>query len=244
MLYILQAKLFQMKFLFTLPVMLFMISCGTGRPVASSGMQDQPGQDTLITQSLFNDRNSSIPEENIQKLLDGNYKLPVNLRVALVRIDNSPQRRYSWNDETFLKTQQSYLDLFTEQLRKSPRVQKVSVIPELIVSKSPSFTQLREAAVRMQADVVLVYSITSDLYSRYKLFSSPDLKAFATTQLIVMDVRTGMVPFSTIITKDHLSKKNKQELDNMEATSRVQQEAVLQTIGEAGRQLLGFLQQD
>ncbi len=232
-----------MKFTLTLPVLFFIFSCGTARYNASR-MEDTYGTaDTLITQSLFNDKSASISEENIQRLLDGNYKLPQQLRVAVIRLDNKSNvnRRYFWNDEDYLKTQQSYLDSFTAKLRQSPRVQKVSVVPEIVVSKSPSFTQLREAAVRLQSDLVVVYSIASDIYSRYKLFSNPDLKAFATTQLILLDVRTGMVPFSTIVTKDQLSKKTKSELDNAQASARVQHEAVLLTIDESSRQMLDFL---
>jgi hypothetical protein len=234
-----------MKLIFTLPVLFFILSCETARHTASAGEQAF-GADTLITQSLFNDRSSSISEENIQRLLDGNYKLPQQLRVAIVRLDNSSNlsRRYFWNDEDFLKTQQSYLDTFTAKLRQSPRVQKVSVIPEIVVSKSPSFTQLREAAVRLQSDLVVVYNISSDIYSRYKMFSNPDLKAFATTQLILLDVRTGMVPFSTIVTKDQLSKKTKAELDIAQATNRVQHQAVLLTIDESSKQMLDFLKME
>lgn len=230
-----------MKFIATLPVLFFIFSCGTYRPVAENSNSGYAyNADTLITQSLFNDKNASISEDNIQRLLDGNYQLPAKLRVAVVRLDNNASRR-SWNDEDFLKTQQSYLDSFTAKLRQSPRVQKVSVVPEIVIAKAPSFTQLREAAVRLQSDIVIVYSITSDIYSRYKMFSSPDLKAFATTQLILLDVRTGMVPFSTIVTKDQFSKKTKTELDNSQASARVQHEAVLLTIDESSRQMLDFL---
>lgn len=234
-----------MKFICTLPVLLFLFSCEVARP-AADGNSGNYSRDTLITQSLFNDRSSAISEENIQKLLDGNYKLPSSLRVAIVRLNNNNNtaRRYFSNDEDYLKTQQSYLDSFTTKLRENTRVKRVSVIPEIVVSGNPSFTQLREAAVRLQADVVVVYSIASDIYSRYKAFSQPDLKAFATTQLILLDVRTGMVPFSTIVTKDQFSKKTKSELDNTQAANRVQQEAVLLTIGESSKQLIGFLKQD
>ena len=93
----------------------------------------------------------------------------------------------------------------------------------------------------MQADVVVVYAITSDIYSKYKLFSKPDIKAFATTQLIVLDVRTGLIPFSTIMTRDYLSQKKKEELSNSEAASRVQNEAVLLTINDIGQKITQFL---
>ena len=223
-----------------------MAACTTQRPVtdgpAVTAYGVQGSNDTLITQSLFNDRNSTIAEQDIQKILDGNYKLPPKLRVAIVRIDNAPAyQRYYWNNEYFLKTQQSYLDLFTQRIRRSGRVTNVSVIPDLLISKSPSFTNIREAAVRMQADAVVVYSITSDLYSNYKLFSKTDLKAFATTQFIMLDVRTGLVPFSSIVTKDAITQRRKEETGIEEASTRVQQEAVLQTINEIGEQLNTFL---
>jgi hypothetical protein len=220
----------------------FVTSCETPRSSVQTGpTQDRPAEDTLIVQSLFNDRSSNISEDNIQKVLDGNYRLPSTLRIAIVRLEGSRQQRYFWNDESYLKTQQSYLDSFTARLRSSRRVTAIATIPDLIISKSPSFTNIREAAVRMQCDMALVYSITDDLYSRYKAFSSPDIKAFATTQLILMDVRTGLIPFSTIVTKDFLSKKTKEDLDIAQARDRVLNEAVLATINDTGQKIVQFL---
>ena len=219
-------------------------SCDITRRTGTSLSQGYPNGDTLITQSLFNDKASTISEENIQRVLDGSYKLPQQLRVAIVKLESSSQRRYYWNywnDEQYLKTQQSYLDLFADKFRQSLRVTKTFSIPDILVSKSPSFTNIREAAVRMQADIVVIYSIASDLYSKYKLFSKPDVKAYATTQLIILDVRTGLIPFSTIITKDVLSQKKKEEIDNSEAASRIQNEAVLLTIADISQKITDFL---
>jgi hypothetical protein len=226
-------------------VMVVLIACGTPRPLTANSGSDLAGSDTLITQSLFTDRSSTISEESIQKILEGTYKLPQKLRVAVVRLEPTAQlKRYYWNywsDEQYLKTQQSYLDLFSEKFKQSVRVTKLSTIPELLISKSPSFTNIREAAVRMQADVVVVYAITSDIYSKYKVFSKPDIKAFATTQLIILDVKTGLIPFSTIVTRDFLSQKKKEELDHSEAVSRIQNEAVLMTINDIGQKIIDFL---
>jgi hypothetical protein len=217
-------------------------SCTTTKPVNNSSGNGYPGADTLITQSLFSDRASTISEDNIQKVLDGNYKLPQKLRVAIVSLQSqSRTKRYYWSDEQYLKTQQSYLDLFSQKIRLSPRVAGISIIPDLLISTSPSFTNIREAAVRMQADVVVVYSISSDMYSRYKLFSKTDIKAFATTQFILLDIRTGLIPFSAIVTRDVLSQMKKDELDQAEASARVQNEAVLLTIDEIGKNITEFL---
>ena len=222
----------------------FISSCETASKLSSPTPASGPEYaDTLITQSLFNDRSSTINEEGIQKILDGNYKLPQQLRVAIVKLEPQLKAHYwsYWNDEEYLKTQQAYLDLFSEKFRQSSRVTKLTIIPDLLISKTPSFTSIREAAVRMQADIVVVYSITGDIYSKYKLFTKTDIKAFATTQLIVLDVRTGLVPFSTIVTKDYLSQKRKEEMGCLEARNRIQNEAVLLTISEIGQQVIEFL---
>ena len=228
--------------LLLLIISITIISCETSRPIGQAGpAQEVQGQDTLILQSLFNDKSSNISEENIQKILDGNYRLPASLRIAVVRLDGSKQQRYWWNDESFVKTQQSYLDSFATLLRSSPRVVTIASIPDIIISKSPSFTNIREAAVRMQCDMVLVYSITGDIYSRYKAFSSPDIKAFATTELILMDVRTGLIPFSSTVTRDYFSKKTKEDLDLSQTRNRVLNEAALVTIHETGQRIVRFL---
>ncbi|GAO43585.1 hypothetical protein FPE01S_02_06910 [Flavihumibacter petaseus NBRC 106054] len=215
-------------------------ACGTSK-VPQANYSHVPVADTTITESLFTDRSSSISEENIQKILDGSYKLPQQLRIAVVRLDPAGgTKRYYWNDEQYIKSQQAYLDQFVLQLRQSPRVVSVTAVPDMLIAKNPGFTTLREAAVRMQADLVLVYSINSDLYSKYKPFAKPEIKAFATSQLILLDVRTGLVPFSTMVTRDVLSQRSKEELDNYEAAQRIQREAVLETITAIGEQMKGF----
>ncbi|WEK34990.1 MAG: hypothetical protein P0Y53_21080 [Candidatus Pseudobacter hemicellulosilyticus] len=226
------------RILLLLAVAITLGSCGVSKPMAS--MDAYSGRDTLITESLFNDRSSTISEAAIQQILDGQFKLPQQMRVAIVRIDNTPQKQVHWNDEQFLSTQQAFLDQFSEKLRQSPRVTRLTLIPDIVVAKS-SYTNIREAAVRMQADVVVVYSITTDLYSKYKAFANPDMKAFATTQLVLLDVRTGLIPFSTIVTKNAAGVKAKSEMDIQEARNRLQQKAVLETIDEISKQLQEFL---
>ncbi|MBN8850975.1 MAG: hypothetical protein BGO55_29255 [Sphingobacteriales bacterium 50-39] len=214
-------------------------SCGT-HPMASAAT-DKVGGDTTIVESLFDDKSSSISEENIRKLLDGTYQLPASLRIAIVRLGTSKQRRYFWNDEYFQKSQQSYLDSFTVRLRSSHRVASVSVVPSIMMASTPSFTSIREAAVRMQCNMVLVYSISGDYYSRYNLFKNPDLKAFATTELLLMDVRTGLIPFSTTVTRDVLTRKTKDDLDVEQTRDRVLNEAALATINDVGSRIVSYL---
>ncbi|MFT3903190.1 MAG: hypothetical protein QM727_08450 [Niabella sp.] len=218
-------------------------SCTASQQMGATDSHAYVNGDPPITESLFSDKNATISEENIQKILNGSYSLPNSLRVAFVKLESAQNRnRYYWSDEQYLKSQQQYLDLFSQDFKNSPRVKSISTIPDILVSKNPTFTSIREAAVRTQSDIVVVYTINSDIYSQYKLFSKKNIKAFATVQLIVLDVRTGLIPFTTIVTKDFQDKKNDKDLSESEAANRIKNEAVLQTIGEVGKQVTTFLE--
>lgn len=221
---------------------IFLQSCGVNRfpiPPSAAYPVAPTDRENLITQSLFEDKTATISEENIQKILDGTYQLPERLRVAIIKLDG--RKSYLWNDEDYLKTEQSYIDTLTKGAQKSGRITSIHSIPQLLLSANPTFTNIREAGVRMQADVILIFSTTGDLYRNYKFLSKTDLEAFATTQLLALDVRTGLIPFSTIVTKDFVSQKQETELNTEEAQQRVQNQAVLLTLNEIVIQTNVFL---
>ncbi len=226
-------------------LLLLMTSCMTVKETPTYGeplkYASESNQD--IIQSLFDDKDAKISEENIQKILDGRYTLPQHLRVAVVNLENGQliKRQYSWNDEDYLSSRQRYLTAMTSNLEQQERVNKVTLIPDIMLASNPTFTSIREAAVRLQADVVLVYSIKGGTYSKYKVFSADEYKAFATTQILIMDVRTGLVPFTTVITRDYTSKKQKNDFNNSEAEKRTQEEAVTLTLKEVCESINTFL---
>jgi len=233
-----------MRNLFILPVIIFVFaSCGGNRyashAIPSSREYDE-GYNDPITQSLFADKNASITEENIQKILDGTIKIPEKLRVAVIRLDQQ-ERRYYWNSEQYQKMSQAYMDLITSQLKKSGRVTRVSSVPDLLINKPVTYTTIREASVRMQSDVAVVFSVATDTYSKTKFLSKTDFKCFANTQLIILDIRTGLILFSSVVTKDAAGQKQEKELDNAEAVKRVQHEAALLTLDEIGQKINEFL---
>ncbi len=155
-----------MKQIFYIIISIFLVSCSTGRPVRQysdfNSTQNYYQQEEPITKSLFDDKSSTISEENIQKILDGTYSLPDNLRISLVKLESNQKRRnYYSNNEEYLKSQQEYLDLFTAKFNQSQRVQKISRIPDLLISES-QFYHYKAKDVRTQS-ISGVYSINSDL---------------------------------------------------------------------------------
>lgn len=210
------------------------------KTVDAYGFYSQPED---IMQSLFSDKDATITEENIQRILNGKYKLPETLRVAIVNLENNQYRRYYWNDEDYLSSRQKYLETLTQNFKNQNRVKSVSLIPEIMLPGSPTFGSIREAAVRMQADVVIVYSVSGGMYSNYKMFKGSTYKAFATTQVLMIDVRTGLVPFTRVISKDTIAKKEDSDFNSDEARKRIQEEAVMKTLDEICSDLNNYINQ-
>ena len=218
-------------------IALFFIQCSINREMGNPSRQ-------VITESLFNDKDRTLSEENIKTLLDGKLILPDTLRVAVFKVGMNnhfySNMLYSRNYEVSIKGQQNLFDSLAASLKQNARIEQVHSIPTMMLSTYPNITQLREASVRLQSDILIVYSTTSDIYYHQKIIKKDEIKAFATTELFVLDVRTSLIPFSTVVTKDYIAKEIKGEL-NAETRKRAEQEATLQTLMEIGEQVKKFL---
>ena len=225
-------------------ISILMLSCGGENKITSTNSAPEYGEPDPIKQSLFDSKDRSISEENIQKLLNGQLNLPDTVRVALYQYTKAPRNRYYYGyatDEDYLKAQQSFVDTLINMISKSKRVRKVVLIPNLMISSTPNITNMRETAVRLQADLLLVFAITSDLYYKYRMFSKDEAKAYATTECMLMDIRTALVPFSTIVTKDYYSKKINNDENTEELRKRTERTAIMQTLSETGNRLVVYM---
>ncbi|MFY8035596.1 MAG: hypothetical protein ACOVMQ_00445 [Cyclobacteriaceae bacterium] len=223
---------------------LLLANCGTMKPASYASQPIAPSRQEIITNSLFTDKESTISESDIQRLLNGKIRLPDTVRVAVYKYGSSSISRYFsyWqSDEEYLRTQQAFVDELIDKIGSSSKVKKVIPVPSLMVTTKPNITQLRETAVRLQADILVVYSITSDIYYKYHLFKKSEAKAFATTETILMDTRTGVIPHSSVITKDKLVTKVQEDLSDEETRKNAEREAIMATLKETGNRIAQFL---
>ena len=236
-------------FLTILSLSFSILSCGDNlRKAAASGNEEpeyfRPKREPdPILESLFDAKDRTISEESIRKLLDGTLRLPDTIRIAVYNYSKAPLNRYYFGnttDEDYLKAQQSFVDTLVKTIYKSNRVKKVTLIPAMMITKSPNITTMRETAVRLQSDLLLVFSVTSDIYYKYRLFNKDEAKAYATAECMLMDVRTAMVPYSSIITSDYYSKKIDSDANLEELRKRTEKTAILQSLGESGTRLSLF----
>lgn len=229
-------------------ITIFTSSCGSSKsavPGAEPYYQSYTPNE-VITESLFNDKDATLTEESIQKLLDGSIVVPQNARIAVYRFGSGNRNRYypSWNtNEDYLKTQQQYLDTLIDGMNESADIQKIILMPQMMTSGQPNITQLREAAVRLQADLLLVFQLNSDLYYKYKMFQKDEAKAFATCEAVLLDIRTGVIPHSSVFTEEFYAQKTDADLTVQEMQRRAENSAVMKVLTKTGIELSRFLQQ-
>ena len=115
------------------------------------------------------------------------------------------------------------------------------LMPKLLIGASPNIFTLREAAVRLQADVLFIFSINSDIYYNYKVFKKNEVKAFASCESLLMDIRTGIIPYAEIVSRDTLVQKINEDLNDSIFRKRAESDAVRLTLTEIGQGLHNYL---
>ncbi|MEM6803314.1 MAG: hypothetical protein AAF696_18045 [Bacteroidota bacterium] len=234
---------FKLLSLIFLPLLLQ--ACSTYKEVPGQTALDQiPRRQETITQSLFDSKDRTISEADIQRLLSGTIKLPDTIRIAVYKYASTSTRRYYsyyWSNEDYLKSQQEFQETLVKELETSSRVQKVILVPTIMIDPSPNITQLRESAVRLQADLLLVYALNSDIYYKNRAFSKDEAKAFATCETLLMDSRTGVIPHSGIVSRDKIVTKAQEDWTNDELRKRAENGAISLALGEAAKKARIFL---
>lgn len=214
----------------------------TGPPlsfVADSGAREP------ITTSLFPSDQAVLGDEAVARILSSRLELPAKAKVALMRFpDNEGARHYGsyyWRDEQYLKLLQSYVEALTQALRASEQVSEVTPLPSLMTPTRVSIPVLREAAVRMQADLLLVFRVGSDVYTQYRAFAKDKVKAYSTCELVLLDIRTGLVPFTRVVSGERLELKQATDLDLSETMRRAKEISAGETLKAAAEDLVAFV---
>lgn len=220
--------------------------CASAPPTATPVMATaEYAAREAITTSLFPSDQAVMTDEAVGRILSSKLELPARAKVALMRFPHGEGSRYYrrtyWRDEEYLKLQQLEVDTLTQALQASDQIAEVRPLPSLMTPTRVSIPVLREAAVRMQADLLLVFRVGSDTYSQYRAFAKDKVKAYSTCELVLLDVRTGLVPFTRVMSRDQLELKQPSDLDLSETMRRAEQISAAETLRLAADDLVQFV---
>lgn len=217
-----------------------------GPPGATSRMQEgavteEEGQAV----SLFPGDAEILSDEAIAKILDTKVRLPPRLRIALLHIEHRSAGRF-WGWGPYWTTigpsaQQEVAAAVSGVLRGAPRVQHASNLPTFLLPEKATVGHLREAAARFQADVVFVYRTDCQAYERYRFFQAAQAKAFCSAESALLDVRSGIVPFTARSLRDFTVTQESSDAGFLETVRKAETQAFTAALEENAQGLVGFL---
>jgi len=210
--------------------------------VTSEINKERPRLDT----SLLKSDQVILSEQALDKILSSRVVLPSKGHLAITQYPGAHRTSAYfgndyWRSEAYLNTQKDYIDTLSDKISESDRIVAVTVVPSLLSPKDASIPVLREAAVRLQADLLLAFRITSDIYQEYKQPLNDSIKAFSICEAVLMDTRTGLIPYTAVATGENIQELISADTDLNEARNRAEKEAVLASLREVAREITEFL---
>ena len=193
------------------------------------------GQDAA---SLFSGDAATLSDEAIQRILAYDYEPPALSRVALMPFGR--ELWSMWSEELALASEEMQKEVLDE-LRASPRIYDASYLPSILVPENRTVPHLREAAARYQADLLLVYRSFCQSFERYRIFAADESRAYCGVEAVLLDTRTGLVPFTTVSRHAFDAVENRADKNFRETRLRAQLDATAAALGDVSAEVVRFL---
>lgn len=182
--------------------------------------------------SLLPSDQAVLSTEDIDTILNAKIALPAETKLAVLRLGAESYQAYD-QDATSAE--------FLSRIEQCPRIQDAAVLPDLLVPDKKSVPYLREAAARYQAGLLLVYCARTDQDNNYRKFHPDETKAYCAVEAVLLDVRTGIVPFSTVAVEEFAAKESPDDFSFSETIRKAEQEAMGKALTKLADELVVFL---
>ena len=205
-------------------------------------------QEPKLESSLFGSDTQILSNESVKNILESKIDLTQSSKLALIKYEGNDHQisaskyygYYYWRSEEYLKLQQNFIDTVTSKILGSANVREVITLPSLLLPKNSTISTLREAAVRTQSDLLLIFRLTSDIYYDYAFWGDDEAKAFSTCEFVLFDIRTGIIPFTIVITKEVIEQEKPDDANRDELMKRAEKIASLKALSASTDKLIEF----
>ena len=206
------------------PIVLLVLSIGCAHK-AALGPPPPPPPETILESenlqtSLFKGDQAVISDQDIARILNTQISLAGRHRLAIL---NLASRNY-WSGE-LAEVEAKNADSLLVALKTSPQLSDALFLPSLLVPEKRTVPYLREAAARIQADLLFVYNARIETFRRDRFFKSDEVHAQCIDESVLLDVRTGIVVDTAHATENISMKKTAVDLNFSETVARAESEA-------------------
>lgn len=197
--------------------------------LASAGYQDR----ALLQQSLFRSDQALLSNEEIETILSSRIQIPREGHLTVLRLGAT--------DELLVWALLTGTSNPFSSLAENPRLSRLSWLPSLLVPEKLNVPALREAAARFQADLLFLYRTPCQQFTSYRLFGADTGKTYCVAEGVLLDVRTGVIPFSTATAREVKVRQSEGDLNFYETMRRAESETSAEALADLASQLSSFL---
>jgi hypothetical protein len=212
-------------------------------PMASSEPEGlayaQRASAATLSDSLFKEDQALLSNEELKTILSAPVVPPDHAKLAVVRFGRMPYW-WGWSEE-FVRMNEQIDTNFLGTLRQSTRLRDVAYLPSLVAPPVMTVPYIRQASARLQADLVLIYRTATYNYERHKWFKAPRTRAYCTVEAVLLDTRTGVIPFSTIVNEQFATAESKRDYGFDETLARAEQQAIGRAWKRLAAETVAFL---
>lgn len=183
----------------------------------------------------------AVDDSTIEVLLGHRLTFPARVTVGILHLPGAMARRSWFFTGEAGDLTQTLADSVVAAISRAPRVERAAVLPVLVVGDQPTVARLREAAARLQAQVLMVYRPNCRLYERVPFVGSTQYRAVCTIEALALDTRSGVIPFSTIITREDITRRERGDFDATGTWRRIQLQALVKAVVEVSIRMGTFL---
>lgn len=194
--------------------------------------------DTLSGSSLFSSDSEILSDDDVKRILAFKFKPQKMNRIAVLPIGQIYW--HGWSDELD-KAGEAVQNTLINKLKEAQTVYDASYLPTLLVPERKSVGHLREAAARYQADLLLIYKATFRNYEKYKFFSPNKTKAYCSLEAVLLDTRTGIVPFTILVSRTFTAEEEKGDMSFYETIRKTELSALKSALEEVGIEVVKFM---
>ena len=228
-----------MRTILLVVAVLLCAACETAPPVQSSSPSaTRVEAEREAPTSLFAEDAVVLSDTDIDRILRFHYVPPAQTRVAVLALGQEVWSGYS---DELARTGADVRSDFSRELKTAASVTEVSFLPSLLVPSKRSVGLYREAAARYQADLLVVYQSSCRTYEKYRFFSASTTKSYCNVEAVVVDVRTGLVPFATAATKDVTVSENRADMNMSETMRKAELGAIREALVKIGAEISAYL---
>ena len=110
-------------------------------------------------------------------------------------------------------------------MKATPQLTDVRLLSSLLIPEKRTVPYLREAAARIQADLLFVYTTRIQTFRRDRFLKPNEVHAECVAESVLLDVRTGIVAHTARATENIAMTKTASDLNFNETVARAESEA-------------------